>query len=199
MNKSGLRQIFLKRQEALTPDECDHRSRQITDLFFENFDLSTVKVLHCFIAIEKFNEINTSSIFQRLWTEFQHIETVVPRVNFKTGEIESLKLTTETQLVPNKWQIREPSHAEYVETSKIDVVLVPLVCLDKAGNRVGYGKGFYDRFLNKCRPDCVKIGLSYFPPLKNVEDVGKHDIKLDRCITPVRIFEFGKYKDSTKR
>ena len=66
--------------------------------------------------------------------------------------------------------------------SEIDVVLVPLLCSDGQGYRVGYGKGFYDRFLVKCRPDCRKIGLSYFPPVDRIEDVTESDVKMDEVV-----------------
>src|SRR5207253_1373213 len=119
------------------------------------------------------------------------IETLVPRVNFATGEIENLKFGLDTELVENIWKIHEPSHDEYVEKSRIDAVIWPLLCFDKGGHRVGYGKGFYDKFLTQCRPDCKKTGLSYFAPIDQIDDVGAHDITLDYCITPEQIFEFG--------
>src|SRR5437667_2582277 len=152
MSKSELRKIYLERRQLLSPDETAEKSQRIADLFFQSFDLEPIKILHCFIAIEKFKEIDTTLIFRRLWKDFPHVETLVPRVNFETGEIENLKFAPGTALVRNIWEIHEPSHDEYVETQKIDAVLVPLLCFDAAGHRVGYGKGFYDKFLSKCRP-----------------------------------------------
>lgn len=155
------------------------------------FDPVQIEFLHCFITIEKFNEIDTAPIFQRLWREFQQVTTVVPRVNFEAGEMHNLKFTAENELVQNAWQIHEPSHEEYVETEKIDMVLVPLLCFDERGHRVGYGKGFYDRFLSKCREDCVKTGLSYFAPSEEIPDVKEFDVTLDFCITPTKIYHRG--------
>ncbi|MDQ3180555.1 MAG: 5-formyltetrahydrofolate cyclo-ligase, partial [Acidobacteriota bacterium] len=77
---------------------------------------------------------------------------------------------------------------ELIETEKIDIVLVPLLCFDRKGFRVGYGKGFYDRFLKNCRTDCLKIGLSYFAPIKEISDVQDFDVRLDFSITPEEIF-----------
>ena len=70
------------------------------------------------------------------------------------------------------------------------MVLVPLLNFDEEGNRVGYGKGYYDRFLAHCRPDCIKVGFSYFEPLDSIDDVHEYDIKLDYGITPGGIFVF---------
>lgn len=184
MTKAELRKIYLAKQRSLSPEIRAENSKRISGNFFRDFELGEIKVLHCFIPIEKFNEIDTMPILQRLWREFTHIKTVVPRVDFESGEMRSLKFTPETGLVKNIWGIREPSHDEFVDTADIDMVIVPLVCFDETGHRVGYGKGFYDRFLSECREDCVKIGLSYFPPVAEISDVNETDIRLDYFITP---------------
>lgn len=184
MIKTELRRVFLERQNSLSPEIRAEDSQRISGHFFLDFNLAEIKVLHCFLAIEKFNEIDTAPIFQRLWREFPHITTVVPRVDFESGEMRNLKFTPDTDLVKNIWGIYEPSHDEFVDTADIDIVLVPLICFDEAGHRIGYGKGFYDRFLSGCREDCVKVGLSYFLPVKEISDVSEADIRLDYCITP---------------
>jgi len=183
MNKAELRQQYLEKQKMLSEEERHSASSRIADHFFSGFDLAGVRILHAFIPIEKFNEINTRIIFAKLWRDFPHIETVVPRVDFKTNSIHNLKFTHETELVRNAWDIDEPGHDELVETSSIDMVLVPGVCFDRDGHRVGYGKGFYDRFLKTCRPDCVKIGLSFFEPVEKIDDVHNGDIALDFLVS----------------
>ena len=70
------------------------------------------------------------------------------------------------------------------------MVFVPLLAYDKQGNRVGYGKGFYDNFLSKCKPETIKIGLSFFPPEDKIDDVFESDVKLNFCVTDSQIFEF---------
>ncbi|MBC7899499.1 MAG: 5-formyltetrahydrofolate cyclo-ligase [Saprospiraceae bacterium] len=195
MTKAELRKIYLAKQRSLSSETRTENSQRISGQFFHHSQLDQIKVLHCFIAIEKFNEIDTTLIFQRLWREFPQMVTVVPRVDLETGEMRNLKFTPETSLVKNIWGIHEPSHDEFVETADIDMVLAPLLCFDKAGHRVGYGKGFYDRFLKGCREDCVKIGLSYFPPVEEIEDAGEWDIKLDFCLTPSGILHATKKKE----
>ena len=70
------------------------------------------------------------------------------------------------------------------------MVLVPLLGFDERGHRVGYGKGFYDRFLAECNPKIQKIGLSLFEPVAQIDDTSDFDIPLDACITPNRIWYF---------
>ena len=110
--------------------------------------------------------------------------------NFETLEMTNYLLTDNTKFQKNEYDIYEPIDGLEVAKSKIDVVFVPLLAYDKKGNRVGYGKGFYDIFLSKCREDVVKIGLSFFEQEELIEDVSQSDIKLDFCVTPMAINRF---------
>ncbi len=190
MTKSELRKAYLQKRRLLSREDRRSESELIADRFFSVFDLSGVKVLHLFLSIEKLNEIDTEPIFSKLWRDFPYLETVVPRVDLESNEIASLKLTSQTALAVNQWQIPEPLSGVLVEPTLIDMVLTPGLCFDRSGHRVGYGKGFYDRFLRNGRPDCVKIGLSYFEPVEKIDDTHDGDIALDFVITPVEVFRF---------
>lgn len=184
MIKSELRKIYLTKQKGLSPAERAHASERITNSFFDSFDLNGINYLHAFIPIEKFNEVDTKLIFQKVWREFPRIQTVVPRVDFESNEIRNLRFGPDTEVSRNVWDIDEPTHDELVGTETIDMVLVPGLCFDGQGHRVGYGKGFYDRFLKRCRPDAVTIGLSHFELAESIDDVHDGDIRLDFVITP---------------
>lgn len=190
MFKNELRKIYLNKQETILPAERKAKSTQIANLFFQYFDWREINVLHCFLPIEKFNEIDTELIFEKIWREFPKTKTVVPRVNFQTEEIESLAFKNETRLIKNQWQIDEPSEGKMYDVGKVDMVIVPLLCFDKRGFRVGYGKGFYDKFLKNCRVGCLKIGLSYFDPVGVILDAREFDVKLDFCVTTEKIVDF---------
>ncbi|MEP7148088.1 MAG: 5-formyltetrahydrofolate cyclo-ligase [Acidobacteriota bacterium] len=187
MRKSELRQTYLTKQKAISRPDRSAKSEAISDAFFESFDLVGVKYLHSFLPIEKFNEVDSRRIVEKVWSKYPNIQIVVPRVDFETSEITSLKFTAETGLVKNVWEIDEPTHDEFVAPEMIDMVLVPGLCFDLDGHRVGYGKGFYDRFLKTCRLDCVKIGLSYFEPVDKIDDAHDGDVQLDFVITPGRV------------
>ncbi|MGQ0542470.1 MAG: 5-formyltetrahydrofolate cyclo-ligase [Blastocatellia bacterium] len=188
MTKSDLRKIYLEKRRSLSPNEHYGLSRKVTDSFISEFDLSRVKLLHCFISLKRSNEIDTSLIFERIWSKFPGIQTLAPRVNYHSNDLESVKFGSETKFIENKWNILEPATGEIVKPEQIDMVLVPGLCFDHHGHRVGYGKGFYDRFLVKCRPDCIKIGLGFFEPVDEITDVHEGDRPLDYCVTPERFF-----------
>lgn len=190
MLKADLRKSCLTRQRGFSALERLEKSQQIGDRFFQRFALEKVRFLHLFLSIEKNNEIETRFIYEKIWHEFPQIKTVIPRIDVESNQIDSIEFHSETQLFLNKWQILEAAGNDLVEANSIDIVLVPLLCVDRKGFRVGYGKGYYDRFLSNCRPDCLKIGLSYFPPIKEISDIHSQDVMLDYCITPDEIWEF---------
>jgi 5-formyltetrahydrofolate cyclo-ligase len=190
MTKAELRKIYLDQRRSLSVEEAKARSRSITDLFFEKFDLSSVKNVHCFISIEKFNEVDTSAIFQKIWNQFPSIRTLAPRLDREVVGLRHLIYRAETVLEENVWGIREPATEEPIDPGEVDLVIVPLLCFDVRGYRVGYGKGFYDRFLAMCRSDCPKVGLSFFPPVGRIDDIDEYDVALDQCVTPETVYDF---------
>ena len=94
------------------------------------------------------------------------------------------------ELIQNDYGIDEPKEGTEVSEEEIDVILVPLLAFDKRGYRVGFGKGYYDRFLPRCRSNVIKIGLSFFEPIDEINDISGFDIPLNFCITPQKNFEF---------
>lgn len=190
MDKRSLRKIYLEKRKSLSSAESAKKSALIATQFFRHFDLSGVRFLHCFVPIEKFGEIDTHLIFERVRREFPRVETLAPRVDFRSGEMESVGFASASEFVRNEFGIDEPSSVETIDAEKIDIVLIPLLCFDRRGFRVGYGRGFYDRFLLKCRPDCLKIGLSFFEPIAEITDAQSFDVKLDACIAPENVYRF---------
>ncbi len=188
MTKAELRQIYLKKRQDLTKAEIDAMSRDLEKRFFVSIDLDAVKNLQVFIPISKFNEIDTSNIYSRLWRDFPQIRTFAPRTDLTTGRLESSLFDRETVFTENSWGIRERLSGEVIDPVEIDLVIVPLLCFDESGHRVGYGRGIYDRFLADCRKDCVKVGVSCFPPVESIDDLTEYDIKLDICVTPTAVY-----------
>lgn len=190
MNKSELRKIYLARQKDLIPSERKSKSLRVYEQFFEHFDLDDVRYLHLFLSIAKMNELNTYPFINDLWGDWINIKTIVPRVDLEKNNLEHVEFHSDSKIKVSDWGIPEPIGDELVDEKKLDLVLVPLLCFDKKGFRVGYGKGFYDKFLIKCREDCLKIGLSLFGSVEQIEDVKNFDVKLDYCITPQKIWQF---------
>lgn len=190
MTKSELRKSYLAKRVELSPSEVASMSGAIAERFFAEIDLEKVRALHTFISIRKFNEVDTSVIYFRLWRDHPKIQTVAPALDPLAGELENIAFSAASEFEENTWGIREPVGQKKIEPAKIDLVVVPLLCFDLRGFRVGYGKGFYDRFLAKCRPDCKKVGLSFLPPVERIDDVYEGDVALDCCVTAERFYTF---------
>lgn len=143
------------------------------------------------MPIRKHNEVDTFSILNYFKHEVPALEIVIPRTNFEKLELVNVLYDHEyTILGRNKYDIPEPIHGKIISADQIDLVFIPLLAYDKKGNRVGYGKGFYDRFLASCRSDVKKVGLSFFEPVDEISDLNAFDIRLDACISPGKIWEF---------
>ena len=115
-------------------------------------------------------------------------EIIIPKINTSTNTLDSYIFDEKTLFEISKLRIPEPNNG-IVFNGKIDVVILPLLAYDLDGNRIGYGRGFYDNFLSKLESEPLKIGISYFSPEKSIE-CNNHDINLDYCITPNKIFSF---------
>lgn len=142
---------------------------------------------HIFLPIPEKKEIDTSFILSILQGKDKHV--VLPKVSQKLF-LQHYLLTDSTKLQTSHWGIPEPIDGIEIYASKIDVVFVPLLAFDSKGFRVGYGKGFYDRFISECRTNVIKIGLSLFGAEVNISDVTEHDLRLDYCVTPEKIYSF---------
>jgi 5-formyltetrahydrofolate cyclo-ligase len=194
MNKKDLRKKYKELRDQLSEDEIEAKSMAIANRLLQ---LDTIPngrqvweqtYFHLFLSIEEQKEVDTEFILQILAGKDKEI--VVAKSNFKTLEMTHYLLTDNTKFQKNEYNIYEPVDGLEMPVSKIDVVFVPLLAYDKKGNRVGYGKGFYDKFLSKCREDIIKIGLSFFEPEDAIAAVSETDIRLDYCVTPMTVYNF---------
>ncbi|ARS36780.1 5-formyltetrahydrofolate cyclo-ligase [Pontibacter actiniarum] len=184
MRKADLRKQMLQQRRALPQEEVQRRSQGIAEQFFRHFPLQAGQTVHVFLPIIKNNEVNTWPIIEQLRLEHPEVRVVVPVTDVEQHVLTHHHLTDEAILVENRWGIPEPQNAQIIHAREVDVVLIPLLAFDRAGQRVGYGKGFYDRFLADCRPDVLKIGLSLEPPVARIADPNPFDVPLDAVVMP---------------
>lgn len=190
MTKNELRKIHLQKRSLLSEGAAAQLSQRIGENFFAQIDLSFNTILHTFIPIDKTKEPDTWVIIDRVRREFPNVRLVVPRVNKQTGELENFYFEGLQQLEKNDWGIPEPMHGVVANPGDINAVLVPLLAFDKRGHRVGYGKGFYDKFLKQTGVSCRYIGLSFFEPVEHISDVEAFDVPLHLCVTPNEVYRF---------
>jgi 5-formyltetrahydrofolate cyclo-ligase len=185
MFKNELRKKYKTLRKRLSPSEIEDKSIGIANQLLK-VEVWSHLYFHLYLSIEKQKEIDTTHILNILFAKNK--EVVVSKSDFNTGEMLHFLMTENTRFIKNNYGIAEPKDGIEVPVSKLEVVFVPLLAFDKKGNRVGYGKGFYDRFLKKT--NALKIGLSFFEAEDLIEDSEEHDIRLDYCVSPEKIYRF---------
>jgi 5-formyltetrahydrofolate cyclo-ligase len=192
MNKKELRLKYKILRKSLTENDIEQMSLDIANNILKLTIWDKI-YFHLFLSIKEQNEVDTECILHLL--QGKDKEIIISKSDFETLEMQHYLLTDNTKIKKNGYNIPEPINGLEVPTSAIDVVFVPLIAFDKKGNRVGYGKGFYDKFLSECKPEAIKIGLSFYEPEEIISDFYENDVKLDYCVTPTKVYAFAE-KDS---
>lgn len=187
MLKSELRKTYKTLRDELSENQINDLSLAISNQVLK-LPIWEYSFYHIFLAIEELKEVNTDYILNILSGKDKNI--LISKSNFDTVDLTHFLLTDNTVIKKNKYNIPEPIDGIEISNNKIEVVFIPLLAFDKNGNRVGYGKGFYDRFLAQCKPETLKIGLSFFEAEDEISDVFEGDIGLDFCVTSLGIYEF---------
>jgi 5-formyltetrahydrofolate cyclo-ligase len=189
MLKSEARSIYLTKRKSISLEEkvlLDHAILAE----FKKIDLTTIKCIHIYLPIIAQNEYNTYPIIEYIQENYPQIRIAIPKANFNNGQMEAVFFNADTQLATNNLGIAEPIDGAAIDPVVINMIICPLIAFDLKGNRVGYGKGFYDRFLGQCKSDVIKLGLSYFEPINNLTDCNESDLPLSSCITPTQHYFF---------
>jgi 5-formyltetrahydrofolate cyclo-ligase len=189
MIKKDIRHLYRERRKALTVVQRN-KMDDLLLIRFQTIDLPFIRTLLSFWPIEKNAEPNVHLITD--WLDFRNPELIIayPKTDFELHKMHAVIPGEATGFTTTEFGLHEPIGSEHIEAADIDMVLVPLLAVDKAGYRVGYGKGFYDRFLSGCRKDCIKAGFSYFEPVDQIADKGDFDVPLNLCITPQTVYVF---------
>jgi 5-formyltetrahydrofolate cyclo-ligase len=187
MTKKEARIKYKKLRQNLSDEERDKQSCAIANQLLKLL-IWDKQYYHVFLSIEEHFEVDTEYILHILAGKDKDI--LISKSDFENRTMTHYLLTDGTKIKKNAYHIPEPVDGIIVPDSKIDVVFVPLLAFDGKGHRVGYGKGFYDRFLSKCRPDVITIGLSFFEAEAEILDISPNDFALNYCVTPLKVYQF---------
>ncbi|MAS16308.1 MAG: 5-formyltetrahydrofolate cyclo-ligase [Flavobacteriaceae bacterium] len=185
-NKKFYRTKFQALRMKLLKNDMDSLSDKIFSLV-KNLPISKKETFHLFISSEEKREVETKKILYYLYSLNKIVATskILP-----DKDLVHVLINKKTRFVENRFKILEPDSRQEILPAEIDVVFIPLLCFDKKGNRVGYGGGYYDKFLKKTSRSCLKIGLSFFEPVDFIQGISKTDITLDMCVTPEKLYNF---------
>lgn len=189
LTKEVLRTLYLDKRLKLSLKEYEMLNGQLLSQF-KLLDLSGINCIHSFLPILERKEPDTYLIINWLKANYPHIKIVYPLANFRTFHMRSFIDDADLTLAVNKFGITEPVAGNEISPDQIDMVILPLLAFDKYSYRVGYGKGFYDRFMVRCKPGTQFIGLSFFEPVNGIEDIDEHDRRMSACITPTQLYKW---------
>lgn len=181
--KQEIRQQLLRRRSDLGGEEYQNKSAQIIQNLEKQQEFKNASTIHCYVSMNERNEVNTHSLIKDLIDSDKRLAVSI--TNFEEGTLSHRYLKNFEDLQRNKWGVLEPGDGEEAEVGDLDLVIVPMVGGDEDKNRIGYGKGFYDRFLQKA--DCATIGLLFDCCLVESIPVESFDVALQKCITETKI------------
>lgn len=189
--KTVLRRLYKEKRSNLSESERE----KLTDMLLINFqkiELPFVQCVHTYLASAEQHEIDTYLFTSYLAFKNPYLKLVVPKVDITDGSMKQYLLNEHTELILNQFGIPEPKAGEEVSITEIDLVLTPLLLFDERGYRIGYGKGYYDKFFSRCSDAVIKIGLCFFDPVPVINDINRFDIPLNYCVTPSKTYDFNK-------
>lgn len=185
LTKNELRAIYKAKRMALSRDQVDALSEKLLKNFVLQFNIIENQCINVFLPIERLNEVNTKIFIDYFFDK--KVRIFVPKI--QDGKMISIEIFPDSEFQINRWGIKEPVCDNNVNV-ELDYVLTPLLYCDRFGNRVGYGKGFYDSFFSGDLIIHKKIGLNFYSPIEDVADIFENDVCLDGLITPSGFVNF---------
>ena len=160
MKKFDIRVKALTERKSWTQQDFELKNVQLLNQIIEFINpLPRNLMLMSFHSMEHHREVMTSPIHALLINEPYYHQLIFPKVEKNTSQIIPYLTDKKSKFLASDWGILEPMEETSVRLNPtdIDVIFIPLLAVDTQGHRVGYGKGFYDRFLAQAKPDVIKL------------------------------------------
>jgi 5-formyltetrahydrofolate cyclo-ligase len=178
--KREVRRRVLAAREAMPARDRARRSRAVAELTLALPEVIGARTLMAFWSFG--SEIDTAPLLTGLHD--RGVALVLPRI--VDGELEPRSYRPGDAMTATTFGALEPAQGAPIDPREIDAIAVPAVAFDRDGSRVGYGGGFYDRFLSRTRSDAVRIGIAFgcqlLPPGEALPSAG-FDLRVDIVVT----------------
>ena len=181
--KNAIRAQVRQRREALDPAWIMENSNSIQIATLALEEMKAARVVCCYMGMP--NEVQTDLVCEHCWNDEKKL--CVPVYREREGCYETAWLERESELRVDRWGIREPMEIVPVTSEDIDVIIVPGLAFDSDGNRLGHGKGYYDRLIDRQARQALKLGLAFDFQIFASVPTSDHDIKMDAVVTESRL------------
>ena len=187
--KRDLRQKLREILAAIPEEEIRERSIRACYLLCDQPEFKKAEIMMTFLSLA--HEIDTSPLVLRAWMERTRV--LAPKVSWEQRRMLPIEVTSLTQDIRDTpMGIREPAGGTPIPVANIDLVIVPALGFDALGNRLGRGRGFYDRFLSHRDFRGVACGLAFEEQFVDSVPVGSHDMQVDMLVTDKAVRRFGR-------
>lgn len=187
VTKSELRARLKADLSALSPDELRDHSAQACRLLADQPEFQKSEIIMVFLSLA--SEINTAQLVLRAWQEGKRV--LAPRVSWEQRRMIPLEIRSLTEdIEETQWSLRQPAQGDPVPLSMIDLVIVPGIGFDLQGNRLGRGRGFYDRFLANPEFSGITCALAFEEQVVEKIPTDAHDIQVDMVVTSQSVRRF---------
>lgn len=176
-DKNRLRQVMRTKSRLLSPAYCRTADEDIRNYVLSLPEYKRARTVFSYVSMD--HEIDTKNLIAVMLAEGKRV--AVPLCVGK-GTMEARQIQSLGELWPRTWGILEPpDSAPVVAPCHIDVALIPCVCGNEKGQRLGYGGGFYDAYLQSCA--CTKILLCRRALMAEIIPVEEHDVVMDIVVS----------------
>lgn len=181
MEKSEVRSLLKQQRMELPQHDVEVFSKGIAKKIVSLEAFQEVRQIYCYLPI--LNEVDTEELIDMCY--YMHKKVAVPKV---VGDsMEFYNLTAKSSLQMSKFHVLEPVNGEKPDETVLGLMLVPGVAFDKRGYRIGYGKGYYDRYL-KNKDHLITVGMAYDFQVKDEICEGEYDVPLHTIVTQKSIY-----------
>lgn len=187
MTKEELRKKYKLLRSNYSDTLIDSLTAKCINILILNFNLEN-KNVGIFLPIKSHKEPNLFLLFSEL--KLKNTFLFAPKSQIETNDMIFHRIDSMNDVQIGPYQIPEPISLESIHNKDLDIILIPLLSFDSKGYRVGYGKGYYDKYLKNSPDKLIKIGISLFNEIERIDDVNSYDVQLNFCITPERLIKF---------
>jgi 5-formyltetrahydrofolate cyclo-ligase len=187
--KANLRKQFISDRAGIELRQAHEWQARMLD-FFANIPIPPNSRILSYRSMPEKNEIPMEYFEDFLMSEKKGLELCYPAIDSGDGSMEAYLDDESLEWETVSFGLKQPASGNRVDPRSVEVILLPLLTFDRSGHRLGYGKGYFDRYLVRCRPSAVKIGFSWFEPMEELPEIQSYDIPLDYCVTPEKLYVF---------
>lgn len=187
--KYKIRKGTLFNRRMLSGAVWQERNQRICELALAFIRERDISCFHTFLPIKRNREVDTWSVIDQSVKEKRTV--IVSATDFQQETMSHFHYSAELVFEEDQFGIPTPRSGRTADPALLEMILIPMLAGDKSGNRIGYGKGYYDRLLAGLSPEVLKVGLAMNPLFDHFNFAEPHDVCLDYCITPREILHVG--------